>query len=163
MTFLGEVRLFIGGLFFVLSVSRSFSRKLWSWIYKKKYSIDCSWTALQLWFWAGVDRMKRSDANSRRVSAIFWSRDPLPAEFASERLVISSRTQKTFDRKFQDLSNGVDHHQLHMQIREILINQSSVYFVFTLTILRPKANWRQVSGSELWHWIRVDVISRHGL
>ncbi len=84
--------------------------------------------------------MKRSDANSRRVSAIFWSRDALPAGFASERWVTSSWTQKTFDRAFQDLSNGVDHYQFHMQIREILINQSSVHFVFTLTTLGPNAN-----------------------
>ena len=80
--------------------------------------------------------MKRSDANSRRISAIFWSRDPLPAEFASERFVLPSRTQKTFDRTFHGLSNGVDHFKFHMQMREILIIQSPVPRVLTLTILR---------------------------
>ena len=72
--------------------------------------------------------MKRSAANWRRTGAIFWSRDPLPVEFASERFVTSSWTQKTFDRAFQDLSNGVDHYHFHMQMRAlILINQSPVH------------------------------------
>ena len=72
--------------------------------------------------------MKRSDANWRRIGAIFWSRDPLPAGFASERFVQPSRTQKTFCKAFHGLSNGVDHYQFSMQMRALLvINQSPVH------------------------------------
>ncbi len=61
--------------------------------------------------------------------AIFWSRDAVPVEFTSERIVTSSWTQKTFDTAYQDLSNGVDHiFQFHMQVRALLfINQSPVH------------------------------------
>ena len=72
--------------------------------------------------------MKRSDANWRRIGAIFWSRDPLPAGFASERFVLPSRTQNTFCKAFHGLSNGVDRYQFHMQMRALLvINQSPVH------------------------------------
>ena len=72
--------------------------------------------------------MKRSDANLRRIGAIFWSRDPLPAGFAYERFVLPSRTQNTFCKAFHGLLNGVDRYQFHMQMRALLvINQSPVH------------------------------------
>ena len=68
--------------------------------------VDSSRNALQFWFWVRRHRTDRSSTNPQKPrdgGAI----SILPPEFADERFVLSTWTQKTFDRAFKELSNGV--------------------------------------------------------
>jgi hypothetical protein len=73
-------------------------------------SLDSSWNALQLCFWFRDDRTKRSAANSWKraagVSALFQPNDEFRG-FGTERFIVSSRSQKTFDKELNGLSNGI--------------------------------------------------------
>ena len=66
-------------------------------------SIDCCWRVLQLCFWLREDRIERSAASSRKLTAgaeaVVRFR-----EFAAERSIRSGWTQKPFCRAFQELS-----------------------------------------------------------
>jgi hypothetical protein len=51
--------------------------------------------------------------NSPEWSAPFFVTFTLPPDFAAERFHLSTRTQNTFDRALQELSNDIQHDTIH--------------------------------------------------
>ena len=71
---------------------------------------DSSLKALQLWFWVFEDWTESLDANWRKCAkgvSVSWLYLVLLRPFADERFILSTCIQKTFDKAFKELSNGI--------------------------------------------------------